>query len=161
MIRSVRLEDAEAIAAIYNEYVLHSVITFDMESVSVGEMARKISSVSARYPFWVCEEADGVVVGFCYAHPWKEKAAYQHTWETTIYLSPSARGKGLGRMLMEKLIADCRERGCRALIACITAGNEVSNRLHEKLGFEQVSHFKQVGAKFGRMLDVIDYELQL
>lgn len=160
MIRAVRVEDAASIASIYNEYVLHSVITFDMEAVSVEEMARKIASLSACYPYWVYEEKDQVV-GFCYAHPWKEKAAYQYTWETTIYLASEAKGKGLGRLLMERLIADCRARGCQALIACITAGNEVSNRLHERLGFEQVSHFKQVGAKFGQRLDVIDYELQL
>ena len=101
------------------------------------------------------------VVGYCYAHTWKERSAYRYTLETTVYLSPGHTGKGIGMLLMKKLIGACRENGYRALIACITEGNEASNILHEKLGFKQVSHFKKVGLKFDRWLDVADYELLL
>ena len=99
------------------------------------------------------------VVGYCYAHAWKEKAAYKYTLETTVYLSPGYKGKGIGRQLMERLIEECRVGGYHALIACITEGNEASCSLHEKLGFRKVSHFEKVGLKFGRWLDVVDYEL--
>ena len=138
MIRNVSLRDAKAIVDIYNEYVVNSVATFETEPLRVEE---------------------DEVVGYCYAHTWKEKAAYKYTLETTVYLSPRYKGKGIGRQLMERLIEECRAGGYHALIACITEGNEASYSLHEKLGFRKVSHFEKVGLKFGRWLDVVDYEL--
>ena len=89
------------------------------------------------------------------------KDAYSRTLETTVYVSPEYTGRGIGKQLMNELIRICRERNFLTLIACITEGNESSFRLHEKLGFERVSHFKKVGMKFGKYLDVIDYELIL
>lgn len=96
-----------------------------------------------------------------YGVSWKERAAYRHTLETTVYLASEYQGKGIGKQLMQTLINECRHRGYHALIACITEGNEASNSLHQKLGFKQVSHFEKVGLKFDRWLDVFDYELIL
>ena len=146
MIRQVEFQDAKAITDIYNEYVLHSVATFDTEPVQEEEMRARIAEI---------------ITGYCYAHTWKEPSAYRYTLETTVYLSPGHTGKGIGMLLMQRLIEACRENGYRALIACITEGNEASNILHERLGFKQVSHFKKVGLKFDRWLDVADYELLL
>ena len=160
MIRKVKRMDAAAITAIYNHYVLHSVATFDTDPVSESAMWEKVSQIAAKYPCWVEEEAEEVI-GYCYAHPWKEKDAYHTTLETTIYLDPAHTGKGIGKRMMEQLIADCRTRGFRALVACITADNVGSCHLHERLGFRKVSHFVQVGQKFDRWLDVVDYELLL
>lgn len=161
MIRIVRPQDAETIASIYNEYVAHSTATFDTHLVTEREMRKRIARLSTQYPYFVCE-AEGRIAGYCYAHPWKEKPAYAHTWETTVYLSAAYAGQGLGRSLMQTLIEECRRRGCRVLIACITEGNEASCALHERLGFRQVSsRFEQVGLKFGRWLDVVDYQLTL
>lgn len=161
MIREVRAkEDAAALAAIYNEYVLHTTISFETEAISAARMAERIAGFAAEFPYLVYEEG-GEVLGHCYAHRWKERAAYARTWESTIYLAPQACGKGVGQRLMRELIARCRAAGCRVLIACITQGNERSCRLHESLGFRQVSHFHAVGEKFGRLLDVVDYELPL
>ena len=80
MIRRVELQDAKAIAAIYNEYVIHSVVTFDIEPVREEDMRGRIAGISAHYPYFVCE-SDGKVVGYCYAHPWKQRVAYGHTLE--------------------------------------------------------------------------------
>lgn len=160
MIRKARPDDASAIATIYNEYVLHSVITFDTEPVTELSMRSLIKSVMNAHPFFVYEK-DGTVKGFCYAHTWKTKAAYRQTWETTLYLAPDVRHQGIGTRLMLRLIEDSKRFGCRALIACITEGNEISEALHQKLGFRKVSHFEKVGFKFGRFLDVVDYELVL
>lgn len=160
MIRQVELQDAKAITNIYNEYVLQSVATFDTEPVLEEEMRTRIAEISSRFPYFVYEE-NQEITGYCYAHTWKERSAYRYTLETTVYLSPGHTGKGIGMLLMKKLIGACRENGYRALIACITEGNEASNILHEKLGFKQVSHFKKVGLKFDRWLDVADYELLL
>ena len=160
MIREVKLQDAGAIVAIYNKYIEQSVITFETEPLREETMRSRIAEISSRYPYFVYEAEDGIL-GYCYAHPWKEKAAYKYTLETTIYLSPRCTGKGIGKQLMRKLVEECRLRGYRALIACITEGNEASNSLHLKLGFKRVSHFEKVGLKLGRWLDVDDYELLL
>lgn len=160
MIRKVSPTDTEAIREIYNHYVINSTATFDTEPLSASRISRLISDISTRYPYLVYEE-DEKVRGYCYAHPWKERAAYGKTLETTVYISGEYQGKGIGRMLMAELIQSCRQQGYHALIACITADNEPSKTLHTKLGFRQVSLFKQVGIKFGRLFDIADYELLL
>ena len=151
MIRNVSSRDAKAIVDIYNEYVVNSVATFETEPLRVEEMEGRIAGISASYPYLVYVDHDEVV-GYCYAHAWKEKAAYKYTLETTVHLSPRYKGKG---------IEECRAGGYHALIACITEGNEASCSLHEKLGFKKVSHFEKVGLKFERWLDVVDYELRI
>lgn len=161
MITEVSTSDAIQIAAIYNHYVRESVATFDTEEWSVEKMSERIKSLSSSYPYLVYKTAEGIIAGYCYVHPWKEKDAYSRTLETTVYISPEHTGKGIGKELMNELISICRKRNYLTLIACITEGNESSFKLHERLGFERVSHFKKVGMKFGKYLDVIDYELIL
>lgn len=160
MIRSVRNDDATAIAHIYNGYISHSVASFETRTLSPGEMALRIGQIAAQYPYLVFEQK-GIVAGYAYAHPWKERAAYHITWETTVYVHPAHLHQGIGEQLMRHLVDDCRKAGCHALIACITGGNTASCRLHEKIGFRQVSLFREVGEKFGALLDVVDYELLL
>lgn len=160
IIRKVTAADAGEIAAIYNRYVTDTTITFEVDTLTDEEMKCRIEDVSSHFPYYVCEQ-EGHVVGFCYAHLWKDRAAYGKTLETTIYLSPCCLHQGIGTMLMHKLMADCKALGFSALIACITAGNEASVQMHRALGFEQVSHFKRVGMKLGRVLDVVDYEFLL
>ena len=160
MIREVRPEDAAAITAIYNHYILKTTATFEVEPLTEAEMKTRICNIARHDPYLVCEE-NGQISGYCYAHKWKERAAYSHTAETTVYLHPAQTGRGLGHRLMEKLIEACKAQGYSVLIACITAENEPSRQLHQRLGFRQVSLFEQVGMKFGRLLDVADYELLL
>lgn len=160
IIRKVEEKDAEAINEIYNYYIENSTAIFDTEANSLEAMQKLIRQVSSSHPFLVFEEK-GRVVGFCYAHQWKTKSAYARTLETTIYLTPAHSGKGIGTRLMHSLVSECRQQGVHALIACITAENANSIDFHQKLGFTQVSLFKEVGEKFGRMLDVADYELIL
>lgn len=160
IIRKVNAGDAAEIAAIYNKYVTDTTITFEVDTLTDDEMLCRIEEISSHFPYYVCE-AEGHVVGFCYAHLWKDRAAYSRTLETTIYLSPNCLHHGIGTRLMQKLISDCRELGFSALIACITYGNEASIQMHRALGFEQVSHFRRVGMKLGKMLDVVDFEFLL
>ena len=138
MIRRVELRDSKTIADIYNEYVMHSVVTFETKPLKEEEMRSRIIEIFKNFPYWVYE-IDDRVVGYCYAHPWKQRAAYKYTLESTVYVSPDYVGKGIGKELMQKLIEECRKGGYHALIACITSGNEVSDSLHLKLGFKQVS----------------------
>ena len=160
MIRKVTLADVKAITEIYNSYIEDSDATFETEPLTEEEMRGRIEEIASGFPYYVDEE-DGEIAGYCYAHPWKARAAYRFTLETTVYLSSKYYRRGIGRKLMERLIDDCRQNGFHALIACITAGNEASNHLHEKLGFRRVSEFSEVGMKFNRWLGVVDYELIL
>ena len=161
MIREVLASDCEAICEIYNEYIVHSTATFEVEAMTVEEMTRRIRETAARFPYLVWTGEDGRVDGYAYAHPWQVRAAYGWTWETTVYVRRGCGGRGIGSALMRRLIEECRRRGCHALVACITAENADSRRLHERLGYKQVSLFEEVGRKFGRWLDVTDYELLL
>lgn len=160
LLRPVILADAGRIAAIYNKYIADTTITFETEPVPVEVMRGRIDSVSSAFPYFVYEY-DGEVLGYCYAHLWKERVAYSKTLETTIYLAPEACHKGIGQLLMTHLIDECRRQGYHALIACITADNLPSLQFHHRLGFRQVSRFSEVGRKFDRWLDVIDLELVL
>ncbi len=159
-IRRVTTADAGPIAEIYNEYVLNTSVTFDTEPLGVDAMSRRIDGLASEYPYFVAE-CDGHIVGYCYAHRWKERVAYSLTWETTVYVDSKVRHSHIGELLMERLIEECRHAGCHALIACITGDNSASIAFHKRLGFEQVSRYREVGFKFGRYLDVVDYELML
>ena len=158
--RKVEEQDILQITELYNWYILNGVESFETEPLSVEDMRRRVTDISLRFPYYVAVE-EGRVEGYCYAHPWKERAAYAHTFETTIYLRPAAKRQGIGTGLMSLLISDCRQMGCRALIACITGENTSSIAFHRRLGFEQVSLFRSVGYKHGRWLDVVDMELLL
>lgn len=161
MIRKVSVHDAAHIAAIYNYYIKNTTITFETEPVSEQEMAHRIGQIASHYPYFVATDHDGQITGYCYAHLWKEKDAYKFTAETTIYVHPDHHRRGIGRRLMAALLAACKENGLHNLIACITVPNEASVELHEKLGFKQVSHFHEVGFKFGQWLDIYDFEFIL
>ena len=160
LLRPVTLADAGRIAAIYNRYIADSTITFETKPVTPEEMRARIEAISPAFPYFVYEY-DGLVIGYCHAHLWKERDAYSKTLETTVYVAPEACHQGIGNLLMVRLIEDCRSRGYHALIACVTADNLPSVNLHKYLGFRQVSRFSEVGRKFDRWLDVIDLELVL
>ena len=160
MIRKAKPEDSHDIALIYNYYIENSTITFETNPVSHEEMACRIADISEKYPYFVYEES-GKVVGYCYVSSWKKKAAYSKTVESTVYIDKNFQGKGIGRALMNKLINDLKEKSFHAVIACITTPNPISVKLHEDLGFRKVSEFHEVGYKFGKWLDVGDWELLL
>lgn len=160
MVRNVRSDDCNAIADIYNHYVVNSTASFETEPITAGDMRRRIDVISSSYPYFVYE-VDNKIMGFCYAHAWKERAAYSKTLETTVYVADEFRGKGIGRCLISRLIDECRNRGYEVLVACITAENNPSCNIHLKMGFRQVSLFERVGIKFGRHLDVADFIFDL
>jgi phosphinothricin acetyltransferase len=111
-------------------------------------------------PWLVFETAAGIA-GYAYAAPWKARAAYRHSVESSIYLAPHATGKGLGSALYSELIADLRRLGMHCVIGGAALPNPASVALHDKLGFIKVADFRQVGFKFGRWIDVSYWELLL
>lgn len=161
MIRAATTSDATAIVEIYNHYVLHTIITFEEEAVSVTEMTQRITEVlQAGLPWFVWEEA-GRVLGYAYAGKWKSRCAYRYSVESSIYLAKEATGRGLGTQLYIALIDALRSRGIHSIIGGIALPNPASVGVSEKLGFQKIGHFKEVGWKFEKWIDVGYWELIL
>jgi phosphinothricin acetyltransferase len=161
MLRAATPADAAAIAAIYNHYVLNTIVTFEEEAVTADEIASRIREVQgAGIPWLVCEEG-GRVLGYSYASKWKSRCSFRYSLETTVYLEQTATGRGLGRELYGALIEALRAQKYHALIGGISIPNPASIALHEKLGFQKIGHFKEVGWKFNQWIDVGYWELLL
>lgn len=155
MIRPARDTDAQAIAAIYAFHVAHGTATFDTRAPDVAAWAAKIADVTARgWPFVVAEH-DGEVLGYCYATQFRDRAAYAHTCENSIYVADAARGCGVGSALLAALIAAARGCGFEQMIAVIGGGEPASVALHAKCGFVHAGRMRNVGRKFGRLLDTV------
>ena len=161
MIRPAEERDVGRVCEIYNHYVRETIITFETEPVSDAEMLERVREVSKCYPWLVIEDA-GRVAGYAYAGRWQERAAYSRTLETTVYLDPECHGRRLGTRIYEELISLLRVHlAPHVLIAGISLPNAGSIALHEKLGFEKAAHYKEVGRKFDRWIDVGYWQLRM
>ncbi|MCD7977824.1 MAG: N-acetyltransferase family protein [Tannerellaceae bacterium] len=160
-IRNVRPEDAGEICRIYNYYIETTCISFETEPVSEEEMKDRIQSFIEGECLYYVVEKEGKMIGFAYMHPWKERRAYSYTKEVTIYLDHEQKGKGVGTVLYRYLLERVDTSRIHSLIAAICIPNDASVRLHEKFGFRQVSHYKEVGYKFGEWKDVGHWQLIL
>lgn len=160
MIRSATVDDAGAICSIYNPYVTGTAVTFEEEVVTVDAMRGRIVEVSALFP-WLVSEERGEIGGYAYATRWRARAAYRHSAESTIYLAPPFQGRGIGTQLYAELIARLRAQGVHQVIGGVALPNPGSVALHERLGFQKVAHFGEVGRKFGRWIDVGYWQLTL
>lgn len=159
-VRHARITDIGTITEIYNEAVLHSTATFDTEPKTVEERKVWLDHRSHRYPVLVCED-HGMVLGWGALNKWSDKLGYADTVENSVYVAPGARGKGVGRAILQGLINDARKHGIHTLIARITDNNEVSIKMHTAQGFVLVGTLKEAGKKFGRLIDVQLYQLIL
>jgi len=153
MIRPATAADAAAICGIYNHYVLGTTVSFEEEAVDAGEMARRIARVTEVHP-WLVFEEEGEILGYAYASRWKERSAYRHSVETTVYVKDGSHGKGIGTGLYRELLGILRKDGFHAAMAGISLPNEKSQGLHEKLGFRKVAEFVETGMKFGKWINV-------
>ena len=160
MIRPATPDDASAIVDIYNHYIATTVISFEERPVTQDEMAGRIRDVTAGLP-WLVYESEGAVVGYAYATKWRVRSAYRYSAETSVYVAPGQGGKGIGSALYKNLLEELRARDIHMAIGGIAQPNPASVALHERLGFEKVAHFKQVGRKFDRWIDMGYWELQL
>lgn len=158
-IRSVELDDAQDLCAIYNPYITDTAITFEETPIDPSEMKRRIVRVREESLPWLCATINHKLAGYAYAALWRERSAYRFTVESTIYLSPEYTGRGLGKNLYSVLLERIRTAGKRNVIAVITLPNPASIALHENLGFIKTAHFPEVGFKFNRWLDVGYWQL--
>jgi L-amino acid N-acyltransferase YncA len=162
VIRPAEDRDLQAILDIYNHAVLTTTATYDYEPRTM-EHRRAWFEEHQRtgFPVSIAETGAGDVVGWSSLSRYHDRPGYRFTCENSIYVAEKARGQGVGKALLKPLIDAARARELKAIIAVIDASNEVSVRLHRSFGFETVGHFKSVGYKFDRWLDVIYMELLL
>ena len=160
MIRPIRSSDAAAICSIYNYYIENSCATFEETPLGVGEMEERIHAICADYPYLVWEDG-GEILGYAYAHRWKDRSAYRHTAEFSLYVRNGFHGRGLGHALTEALLTEIRKMNIHAVVSGIVLPNDGCIAIHEKLGFRKISHFSEVGYKFSKWLDVGYWELIL
>jgi L-amino acid N-acyltransferase YncA len=153
VIRRVAAGDAGDIAAIYNHHVVNTIVTFEETPVDEATMRGRIADVDASHA-WFVAEVGGRVAGYAYASAWRPRSAYRHSIETTVYVANDALGRGLGRALYGALLAELAGRGYRCAMGGIALPNAGSVALHERMGFAKVAHFREVGWKLGRWIDV-------
>jgi len=154
MIRAAEEPDTQAILDIYNEAVLSSTATFDLEPRSMA--AQRDWAKQFEYPYvLVVAERVGEVVGWGCLHPFGNKPGYRFTTEDSVYVREDLRGSGVGKALLVDLIQAGAANGFHTIIARIAGDNPASVRLHASLGFEHAGHERQVGRKFDRWLDVV------
>lgn len=152
-IRPATAADLPAINEIYNHYVLHSTCTYQTEPSTVDE--RKAWFVRGpTHPVYVMEEV-GQILAWHSLTPFKTREAYARTVENSIYVAQDQLGKGLGRTMLEHQLDVAKDLDHHAILAVICASQTPSLKLHEQYGFEKAAHFREVGFKFNRWLDVI------
>ena len=159
IVRPCFQQDLQYVQLIYAHHVLTGAGTFEIEPPSLEEMtARWGKLVDRGWPFLVaCPSSDmSRVLGYAYAQQFREREAYAKTFEVSIYVGPTTQRQGAGALLLKELLTTLRGDGVREALAVIgDSANAASIGLHRKLGFEHVGTMKNVGEKFGRMLDVV------
>ncbi len=160
MVRDVAARDSGEICDIYNHYILHTTATFEEEPLPSAEMEKRIAEITKRYP-WLVYEKDGGILGYCYASKWRDRSAYRHTAEVTIYVRNGCGGKGAGTKLYTELLCRLRDMNVHAVMSVIAQPNEGSVKLHESFGFRNVGSFREIVRKFDAWIDVGYWELIL
>ena len=165
-IRLATPEDAEALLGIYSYYVENTPITYELKCPTAEDFRNRIAKVLKAYPYLVAELDDSnlspltshpspQIIGYCYASRFRERAAYDHCVEMSIYIDKDAHHEGIGTALYEELEKRLYAQGIRNLYASITASAEPSIHFHAKHGYTKVAHFHKCGRKFDQWLDMI------
>ncbi len=153
MIRQATPKDLDAVTEIYNEAILKTVATFDIQPKTSEDQKPWFENHGGKHPLLVAEQ-DGQVVAWASLSEWSDRCAYSDTAEVSLYVKSENQGKGVGRKLLKTLVAEGEKVGLHTVIARITEGNEASLSLFKSEGFELVGVMREVGRKFGRLLDV-------
>ena len=156
LLRSAGPADIPAITRIYAHAVRYGTASFELEPPDEAEMARRQAAlIDGGFPY-LAAELDGAIAGYAYAGPYRARPAYRWTVEDSIYVAPQAHRRGIGRVLLDRLVAECTARDFRQMIAVIgDSQNAPSIELHRVAGFRLVGTFENVGFKFGRWLDSV------
>ena len=162
VVRRGRADDLPRLTEIYNHYVIHTPITFDIEPLTVEQRRPWFEQFAdaGRHLLFVAEE-QGRVEGWADSHQFRQKRAYDTTVETTAYCAPESTGRGIGTLLYRTLFEALNDAGLHMAVAGITLPNDASVALHERFGFTLSGVMHQVGYKFDRYWDVGWYEKRL
>ena len=160
LVRTAQPHDATALAEIYAPSVLQRPTSFEMTAPDASEMAARLARITAAWP-WLVAEADGAVVGYCYAAAYAEREAYRWSVTVTAYVREGWQRRGVGRTMYARLFEILRRQGAVMAFAGITLPNEGSVGLHRAMGFEPVGVYPNAGFKLGRWWDVAWYGLAL
>ncbi|MHC5114134.1 MAG: GNAT family N-acetyltransferase [Planctomycetota bacterium] len=158
-IRLATLDDVAAILEISNHYAAETPANFAIEPESPADWEATFRATHEQYP-WLVAVADGEVVGWAKASPWKGRCAYAYSAEVSVYIRPTHHRRGIGRALYDRLLATLRAQGYRSAIGGITLPNDASVALHESFGMERAAVFRSVGWKFERWHDVGYWQVQ-
>ena len=153
LIRKATPADLDGIRRIYNDAVRKTTATFDTQPRTATEQRRWFKKHGPSHPIMVAE-ARGRVVGWASLSPWSDRLAYSVTAEVSFYVEERSRGKGVGKKLLKAIVRGGKQAGLHSLLSRVTDESTISIHLHESLGFEHVGVMKEVGRKFGRLLDV-------
>jgi phosphinothricin acetyltransferase len=149
--------DFEIIKNIYNYYIENSTATYYTEKVSIRELREFIPMGHKKYKSFLIQ-MDNECCGFCYFSQYKKRQAYDRTAEISLYLKPEYTGRGIGKDVLNYLENVAKQNGISVLIGIISGDNENSIKLFERTGYEKCAHFRQVGEKFNKILDVVSYQ---
>ena len=145
-----------AIQQIYARHVLHGTATFETEPPDVAEMTARQKNIHAAGLPWFVATENGEVLGYCYLSLYRERCAYRFTLEDSVYIAPAFQGRGIGTLLLSRVVAWAEEHGFRQLIAVVgNSENIASLSLHRSAGFRHTGTLKSVGFKHGRWLDTV------
>ena len=152
-IRRATTADLAAITEIYNDVVINTTATFDTETKTLEERENWFAKHGKKYPILVAED-DNHIIGWASLSRWSDRLAYADTAEISLYVREDQKGKGIGRRLMTAILDEGRRASLHVVIARIVEGNDLSIYLHESAGFWLVGTMKEVGRKFGKLLDI-------
>lgn len=160
MIRTAKESDIPPLRDIYNYELEHTTATFDMNPKSLEDRTEWFFAHNKDNHPLIVAEADGVTAGYASLSPYRLLEAYKETVELSIYVDRHYRGRGIANMLMRSILDDARRRqDVHSIISVITSDNEASIHLHEKYGFTYCGTMREMGVKFGKMLDIVNYQL--
>ncbi len=151
MVRPVEERDIGALTALYNYYIENTTFTLELEPLSEATFGERVRGIAERFVYLVFEE-DGQVLGYAYLNEFNSRGGYRFTADLSLYVSPSARGRGIGRALYEEIERRARAMGLCNIISLITSENEASLAFHERMGFARVAKIDGIANKFDRWL---------
>ncbi|QQM30125.1 N-acetyltransferase [Martelella lutilitoris] len=154
-IRPATAEDINAITEIYAESVLNGVASYELEPPTRAEMTARMETIAAGgFPYFAAVENDALL-GYAYASAFRTRPAYRWLVENSVYLAPQARGRGVGKLLLLRLVEECEARGFRQMVAVIGGASPASMALHRSCGFADAGRLTGTGFKHGRWLDTV------
>jgi len=151
--RKAGVSDIQAITEIYNEAILNTTATFDLKPKAVAEQRKWFKAHGIRNPILVAVVDDNVV-GWASLSEYSTRCAYADTAELSLYIKSDYRNQGIGKKLMRAVLDEGQKVGLHTVISRIAGGNDISIHLHTQFGFEDVGVMKEVGNKFGKLLNV-------